>query len=100
MALEPCRLQAETCVFPPHPTPVARSAPSHPHREPGAASTSWLFSLRPVAVNSNPGPLPTHTSQKPVDKGCGKERAPASCLGVVLKGLHSEGSPSPGSQKA
>lgn len=45
-------------------------------------------------------PARQHTSHKPMDKGCQKGQRPASCLGVVLKGLHRRGSPSSGSQKA
>lgn len=43
---------------------------------------------------------PQHTSHKPLGKGCQKGQRPASCLGVALKGLHSKGSLSSGSQKA
>ena len=45
-------------------------------------------------------PARQHTSHKPMDEGCQKGQRPASCLGVVLKGLHRRGSPSSGSQKA
>lgn len=66
-----------------------------------AASISWFLSSRPVEVNSDTDTDPkNHASQKPLDKGCQKGQRLASCLGVVLKGLHSKGSPSSGSQKA